>query len=174
MAENIIRYIIKMKLKFILTFMVTCTVLHYANAQETDYMKMREKIAVLGCGDFDTATLFNAHRKLIKVDTNSITANKNQYFKDLAWSNYNLAAHVKDSMLMENAIFNWRRAWQMDNKDFLSLWNLCNALAFNKHCIELDSLVPKLVKIIPRRNRKGFDTEELLQSCHLQGWWFKV
>lgn len=174
MAGNFTRSIIKMRLNIRLFLLfVSSTLTQVLPAQEGDYLKIRPQLAVLGCGDFDTVTLLNAHRKLIKLDTNTITANKNEYFKDLAWSYYKLAPKFKDSMMMENAIHNFRRAWQLDNTDWMTLGNLCNALAVNKHCDELGKLAPQLKAMVPRKSRKDINTNDLLKTCTYQKWWFK-
>ena len=145
------------------------SICYQANGQKSDYMQFRDSLTTLSCGKADSLTVIKTLAKLEAFDTNRVSENIQQYYRDLGWCYYLLSLTRNDTALIRSASKCYDKALFHDPNYVVVLWDKSFfSYYFYNDCDMGKYYLDRYKKATPRKYWNKRQMKMITQKCKNQ------
>ena len=135
--------------------------------QQRDYLKIRDSLYHVTCGQVDSSDVFQSMRRLESLDTLRIKRNMDQYYIDLG-TTYWLASNAQDNAYLQKSIRCDYKALYHNSRNTIAYWNLAIAYGILRECDKLKTCLYAYKYYLPKKLWTESDEQQektALQDC---------
>lgn len=153
-------------MKFLKLLPLCCACFAFLPAHsQHDYLQMPIQDSVLECGNRDSFKTLRLIQLMQSINTDSITSNKQVYYKDLGMCYYNLFIMKSDTSFLRLAIREYDRSIKQDSTYYYSYWNAAVSYYILNDCKHCNAYLQKYMALAPKKNWDKTTMNTMKKRC---------